>query len=147
MSNYILEFLTGDFEFLEYDEHTDINSPNELLLEFESLRPQEQEKVLLITNLNDNTIEAFHYAMNAYPKYTLLPDVLDSQEDIVKYVINEIYETPLLKWFGETIDYELSLLYEIGELSENTYNELKNDVIEIIKILSKSINTIRSKIK
>lgn len=116
MSNYILESLTGDFEFLEYDEHTDINSLNELLLEFESLRPQEQEKVLLITNLNDNTIEAFHYAMNAYPKYTLLPDVLDSQEDIVKYVINEIYETPLLKWFGETIDYELSLLYEIGEL-------------------------------
>ena len=49
----------------------------------------------------------------------------------------EAYET--LSW--------LSLFYEIGELPEDTYNELKEEVIEIIRILSKSITTLRSKIK
>ena len=49
----------------------------------------------------------------------------------------EAYET--LSW--------LSLFYEIGELPEDAYNELKEEVIEIIRILSKSITTLRSKIK
>lgn len=105
--NYILESLTGDFDFLEYDAHTDINMLNDLILEFESLRPQEQEKVLLLTNLYDNTVEAFHYAMHSYPKYTLLPNSLSSQEDVIEYIINEVYQTPLLKHFAEAIDYDL----------------------------------------
>lgn len=105
--NYILESLTGDFEFIEHDEHTDINLLNDLLLEFESLRQQEQEKILLLTNLYDNTLDALHYAVNTYQKYSLLPDTLNSKEEVIQYIINEIYQTPLLKHFGETIDYEL----------------------------------------
>ena len=106
--NYILESLTGDFEFIEHDEHTDINLLNDLILEFESLRPQEQEKILLLTNLYDNTLDALHYAVNSYPKYTLIPKGVDSKEEVVRYVINEIYETPsLLNKFGEAIDIDL----------------------------------------
>ena len=55
----------------------------------------------------DNTVEAFHYTMQSYPKYTLLPNSLTSQEEVIDYVINEVYQTPLLKYFQETIDYEL----------------------------------------
>lgn len=105
--NYIVESLTGDFDFLDINENTDIGRLNDLILEFESLRPQEQEKVLLLTGLYDNNVDAFHYAMNTYQKYTLLPDTLTSQKAIVQYIIKEIYETPLLKYFEDTIDYDL----------------------------------------
>ena len=105
--NYILESITGDFAFLECDEQTDIAKLNDLILEFESLRPHEQEKVLLLTGLYDNSVDAFHYAMNTYQKYTLLPDTLTSQKAIVQYIIKEIYETPILKYFEDTIDYDL----------------------------------------
>lgn len=105
--NYIVESLTGDFDFLDINEDTDIGRLNDLILEFESLRPQEQEKVLLLTGLYDNSVDAFHYAMNTYQKYTLLPDTLTSQKAIVQYIIKEIYETPILKHFEDTIDYDL----------------------------------------
>ena len=49
----------------------------------------------------------------------------------------EAYET--LSW--------LSLFYEIGEIGEDIYTELKEELIEIIRILSKSISTLRSKTK
>jgi four helix bundle protein len=64
---------------------------------------------------------------------------VSSKEKANRFVIacREAYET--LSW--------LSLLYEIGEITEDTYVELKEDLIEIIRILSKSITTLRSKIK
>jgi len=37
--------------------------------------------------------------MQSYSKYT--------PEEVIDYVINEVYQTPLLKHFQKTIDYEL----------------------------------------
>lgn len=44
----------------------------------------------------------------------------------------------------ETLSW-ISLLFEIGELTEEQYNHLTNECMQIVKILSKSIHSLRSK--
>lgn len=106
--NYVLESLKGDFEFLEYDELTDINRLNHLISKYESLRPQEKEKILLLTSLYGDSVDAFFYAMDSYPIYTLVPKGIVTKKDVIHFVINELYETPsLVSLFGETIDHNL----------------------------------------
>lgn len=98
--------MTGTFDFLLYEETVDIELFNSLLLRFQQLNEEEQETVLYLTHLYDDTICALHYALSVYSRYTIVPSSCKSEEAIAKFVIEKIYPRTLLRYFEESISFE-----------------------------------------
>ena len=101
--DFITIQMKGGFDFLCYDETVDIEVLNKLFILFNELPKDVQETILYITHSYGDTVEALHYALLNYDKYTLVPDSCKTWEEIATFVLKKFFNPNLLKYFESAI--------------------------------------------